>query len=359
MTGRERLMAICHKQPADRLAWTILVDDATVSHLPVNLQGRHGMDFCQHLGCDVFLLNGWNTPITFASPRLDWGPGVEEYSRTEGNLRIQELVTPYGTLTMQTEHDHPVRHWVTSVDEVRLFQRVWEQAKFVVADDAVPHQRLTDLIGNQGIYTRYWGPSTIPRLLEYDIGMEAFYYLKNDYPDEMKSLIETMHAKEMDAFRSLACASAEVITLTENTSTYYISPELYREYNGAHVRDYVQTIKAAGKVALVHMCGHVRQLLDQIKLTGLDGAHALTPPHTGDTPWELALDVLGEDTIIIGALPPDLWAAGPIENIAAALDQIYTPRLRRSHFVLCLFADGITVPQERFEAVARWMEKQG
>jgi hypothetical protein len=31
-------------------------------------------------------------------------------------------------------------------------------------------------------------------------------------------------------------------------------------------------------------------------------SRALTPPPTGDTPWELALDVIGENLIIIGIL---------------------------------------------------------
>jgi len=81
----------------------------------------------------------------------------------------------------------------------------------------------------------------------------------------------------------------------------------------------------------------------------------VTPPPTGDTPWEKALDVLGEDLIIFGCLDPTIWVSGDIERIGPTLDAIVTPRLREARFVLHPFADGICVPVERFYAVGRWI----
>jgi len=141
-------------------------------------------------------------------------------------------------------------------------------------------------------------------------------------------------------------------------STYYISPDIYRRFNGPHQKDFTDIMHAAGKIVLMHMCGHVKDVLPDIKRVGADGIHALTPPPTGNTPWEMALDVLGEDTVIIGVLDPSIFITGPVADIPRALDRLYTPRLRRANFVLCPAADGIPVPQERFEAVARWMRAQ-
>ena len=118
-------------------------------------------------------------------------------------------------------------------------------------------------------------------------------------------------------------------------------------------------VHAAGKTAIIHMCGHVKNILDQIKDTGLDGVHALTPPPTGDTPWELALDVIGEDFIVIRVLDPSIFLSSPVDQIAPALDELYTPRLRRANFILWPSADGIPVPLERFQAVADWMNRNG
>ena len=40
MTGRERLTAVLSKRPKDRLAWTTLVDNATLALLPEELRGK-------------------------------------------------------------------------------------------------------------------------------------------------------------------------------------------------------------------------------------------------------------------------------------------------------------------------------
>jgi hypothetical protein len=358
MTGRERLNAIMHRQPTDRLCWSTLVDDATLNALPGEMRGMSGLEFYRHLGCDVLSLNNWGLPYDFRSPELQWGESVESAWSAEGECATAEYRTPAGTLRTVTRRAHPVKYLVETLDDLRVYRSMWEQARFAAVDDSEVFARTDAAIGDDGIITRFWGPSTIPRLLENDFGTTNFYYLLHDHPADMEALIALIHERELEAFRILAEGPCEVVTLCENTSTMYISPEVYRRYNGPHVRDFVDIMHAAGTIALIHMCGHVRNLLDQIRGTGLDGVHALTPPPTGDTPWELALDVLGENTIIAGAFDPSIFVLNPVEDIGPALDRLYTPRLRRAPFVLLPGADGIVVPLERFEAVARWMEGQ-
>ncbi len=359
MTGRERIISILNKQPVDRLAWTTLVDGHTLNNLPDEMQGMSGIDFYRYIGCDIFLLNNWGIQPGFSSPAFVWPKEVTVSSRIDDGKTIRDLQTPEGTLTTIYRGGHPIKHPVTSIEEVNLYREIWENAEFVARDDSQAYERINAIIGEDGITTRFWGPSTIPRLLEYDMGVKGFYYLLWDHPQEMEALINTIHERELKAFEILAWGPSDVIILCENTSTFYISPEIYRKYNGPHVRDFVEIVHAAGKMAIIHMCGHVKNILDQIKDTGLDGIHALTPPPTGDTPWDLALDILGEDLIIIGVLDPTIFTSGPVEEIASALDALYTPRLRRANFILWPAADGIPVPLERFQAVADWMNGNG
>ncbi len=356
MTGRERLEAILKKKPADRIAWTALIDNTSLDHFPVELRGNNGLDFYRHIGCDIFLLNGWGTPFQFSSPEFRWGPEVTDETRNDGEQVVTTWATPRGKLTYVTERGHPRKYPVDSIEAVRVFRAMWENAKFKKHDDAAALASINKIIGDDGVVTRFWGPSTIPRLLENDMGLENFYYLMADYPDEMEGLIDTMHGRELEAFRYLADGPWDSVTLVENTSTRYISPLIYEKYNMPHQRDFVEIVKQRGKTALLHMCGHVFDLLELIRETGCDGIHALTPPPTGDTPWEKALDVIGEDLIIIAALPV-FFAAGPIDAIGPELDRLITPRLRRSNFILCAFADGIRVDLERFNAVRQWMER--
>lgn len=283
-------------------------------------------------------------------------PHLKITRRREGARNTVQWRTPKGVLTGISQGSHPIKYPIDSLEAVHVYREMWEGASFVAHDDSDTLTALNDLIGEDGVVTRFWGPSTIPRLLEVDMGTENFYYLLADHPDEVDALIQTIHQREIDAFRILADGPWDSVTLVENTSTFYISPEIYRQYNMPHQRAFVDAVQSSGKTAILHMCGHVRGILDLIKETHCDGIHALTPPPTGNTPWEDALDILGEDLILFGCLDPTLFASGDIRRIPAALDMLITPRLRESNFVLSPMADGIPVDPVRFQAVAQWVD---
>lgn len=360
MTGKERLTAILQKQPKDCLSWTTLVDHHTLSQLPGSMKDMGMLDFCRHLGVDNFLLNGWGTPHTFSSPEFRWASDVTEsvfFNEQEPDLAVREWKTPRGKLIGITRQGHPVKYPVDSIEALRLYREMWAGVTFTGHDDQEPLAAIERMLGDDGVVTMFCGPSTIPRLLEGDMGTENFYLLCFDYPEEMDGLIRVMHERELQAFEIISRGPWTSATLCENTSTFYISPDIYAKYNMPHQRDFVEAMHRAGKTAILHMCGHVKGLLHLIKETGCDGIHALTPPPTGDTPWEDALDMISEDLIIISALPAGPWLTGDIYEIAPMLDRFITPRLREANFVLGAFADGITVPLERFEAIKRWMQK--
>lgn len=360
MTGRQRLQAMLAGNPADRLPWTVLVDSNVLQALPDPMRKMSDLDFYRHLGCDIFLLNGWISGINFASPAFVTGGGFSTSWETVGDEHRSIITCPGGhTLTAAWTGSHPTRYLVETLDDLRRYRDFWEASRYEPRDDTAVHARLTETIGDDGLYVRFWGPSTIPKLLENDMGTAQFYYMLNDFPDEVEALIEVIHRRELAAFEALAAGPCDTITLCENTSTYYISPDIYRRFNGPHVKDFVDIVKKLGKTALLHMCGHVRDLLPDIKKTGAHGVHALTPPPTGNTPWELYLDEVGEDQIIISCLDPSVFEMLPLDKVGPALDRLVTPRLRRSRFVLGCFADGHRVPYERFLAVKRWIDEKG
>ncbi len=365
MTGRERLNAILRKQPKDRLSWAANVDGNSLSQLPGEMQKFNMIDFSRYLGADVFALNNGYTQHGLRSPELrcpDFLQQTDSCDPTDPNCpeiwsRKWTIPKMKGELVRTCYKGRTIKFPVDSIQAIRLYRKLWEGATYLAQDDSISMKMLETLVGDDGVITRFWGPSTIPRLLEEDMGIENFYLLNFDYPDEMDGLIRIMHERELQAFEHLAAGPWESATLCENTSTAYISPEIYEKYNMPHQRDFVNIMHRAGKPAILHMCGHLLALLDLIKETGCDGIHALTPPPTGNTPWEKALDVIGEDLVILSCLDPTVWVSGKIEQIGPELDRLVTPRLREANFVLGIFADGIPVPLERFEAVQHWMER--
>jgi len=53
---------------------------------------------------------------------------------------------------------------------------------------------------DDGITTLFMPPSAIPHLLEEAMGVEGFYCLLTDYPDEMDALIRTIQETELSRF---------------------------------------------------------------------------------------------------------------------------------------------------------------
>jgi len=360
LNGRQRLSAVLDGRPTDRLPWTTLVDDHTLSILPDSLKGMDAYDFYRYIRCEILQLNGWGSAWDIYGCELVM-PGVEVSTDKDesGNITTVSRCRR-GALTGRISHNvHPIEYPVKTIDDVRVLAGRWEEAHYRPVDDRPNYEAIENMVGEDGITFSFIAPSAIPQLLEQTMGIQQFYYLMEDYPEEMDALIRLIQEKELSCFELCARTPCDAVILCENTSTRYISPKIYEKYNMPSQRRFVEACHRAGKKGILHMCGHVNDLLEIIRETGTDGIHALTPPPTGDCHWERALDVLGDDLIIIGALTPDIFHQFPLEEIGPALDRQVTPRLRESRFVLMPAADGTATPLERFLAVRDWVERKG
>ena len=90
----------------------------------------------KHLGCDIFLLNGWNTPHAFRTPEHRWPGSVEVVASHEGPRTTVLWKTPKGVLTGISEGSHPVKYPVDSLAALRIYREMWEGAIFEAHDDS-------------------------------------------------------------------------------------------------------------------------------------------------------------------------------------------------------------------------------
>jgi len=154
---------------------------------------------------------------------------------------------------------------------------------------------------------------------------------------------------------------APAVMPVENTSSTLIGPAMYERLSLPQISDFIAVMHRHGKKAVLHMCGHLKALLPAIKKTELDGINGLTPPPVGSATYEEALDALGDDVILLGSImDPTVFQAPTFskERLWRELDRVYTPRVRRAHFLLWVAADGLPTPLERFLAIGEWFEKQ-
>jgi uroporphyrinogen-III decarboxylase len=236
----------------------------------------------------------------------------------------------------------------------------------VEVEDTRPEEterRLEEAIGEDGLYLPTTAPSPVQQLIELDVGLANFCYFLQDHPRRMEELLAAMQRSRVQEYEILARrTAAPAVIPVENTSTTLTSPRMYREWSLPQIARYAEVLHGRGKKIILHMCGRLKGLLPVLGETGLDGINGLTPPRVGDVPYEEALDALGEDLVLMGAVFPGEVFQRPgatAGEIHRALDALYTPRIRRARMVLWLGADGLPTPVERFLAVREWMGRNG
>jgi hypothetical protein len=367
MSGRQRILNLINGLPPQGLSWNALVDFTSLSAMPEEVQAGTVVDFCRRLSCDVIQLGDFSMPeaMWVGEPYQVFTPGVTTSERIEPDGTLVRLTcTPWGEMTATFRNNHPVKYPVTNLEEIRILRNAWHATTYGEAASGWldRYQAMENHIGPDGIYTHFLWPSPVQRLIEYELGLENFYYLLHDQPGEIEGLMAVIQERWIESVE-LVCrhSPAEVIISAENTSTTLISPSIYRRYSLPHLQEFVETVHRYGKKAVLHMCGWICQLLPDIQQTGLDGIHALTPPTIGDTPFELAMDILGEGVTLMGILDGTVFHSQQAtrQDIWDLLDRIYTPRLRQGNFLLIVAADGLPTPLWKFEAVQEWMGRNG
>jgi hypothetical protein len=368
MNGKERLTNILHKQPVDRVAWTTLVDATTRSVMPPAVRDMPVLDFYRHIGCDIACFGNYGLPaeLQVASPCRLVQPDVTQQMETRPDgTTVNTTRSPWGSLSAKFIKGHPIKHPVETIDDLRVLKNIWLHSRYeeTGSEAEASYARLIAALADDGVFVYTLSESPLQALLEFDMGLVNAYALLADYPEEFAGLLAVMHNRRMQEYeicaRRMPC---EAFMPVENTSTTMISPDLYAQYSLPHIRELVGIMRRYNKKTILHMCGLIRGLLPAIKQTGADGINALCQQPIGNTPFDAALDVLGDDVIIWGGMVDDTLFHAPSfsrSRLEQYLSEIMTPRIRKANFLLWVPADGLETPVERFLIVKEWMEKFG
>jgi len=347
MTGRERLLAAYARQPKDRVPWAPIVFKETISRYSAAEQGAGPIEFTKRIGADV--LWRWGD---FLKTRCD----VACAERQDGDHKIREWETPAGTLREVRQGSRLVEHKLKSREDLAAYRYLVEHTRY--EPNPGRYEEMLAFVGDGGMVAPHIGPSPVQRLVQMEAGVEGFAYLCADCPDEMDSLIDLMHQRDRARYRIAADTPAEVCILVENTSTLLISPAVYRRWSRQQIRDYCALIHEREKTAIVHMCGHVKDLLPDIAATGLDGVDCLTPPPTGNTTRDDAWGAMGPELIVHAVLDPSAWIHQSPDAVTAAMDRVLTPGLKDKNFILCTAGDGLPdIPRETWDVLADAWER--
>ena len=175
-------------------------------------------------------------------------------------------------------------------------------------------------LGDSALAGTSIGKSPLMHWVEFLAGVESAHYLLHDCREEVEALFDAIHRNLLRKTEILAEYSpADVLYMIENTSTTLISPAQYLRYCYGHIRDYGGITRRAGRILILHMCGHLKGLLGDLAGLPAEAFEAFTSPTLGNT--TLLDGRTGcPDKCLIGGTNAVLWTR-PADEIIAQIER--------------------------------------
>lgn len=289
--------------------------------------------------------------------------GHEVVQLKPGLLHRIIFKTPHGELALVNEFDepsqawHPIEHPVKSLEDIKAMTAWYEDQHPEVNPEELKKGRAAYAdIGSSAVTMNNLGTSALMDWVERLAGIETANYLLADHPDAVAALFDAIHQNMLRRAHLIAeHQPGDLIYMMENTSTTLISVEQYRRLCYPHIAAYARILADAGRLPILHMCGHVKALLPDLAKLPVAGFEAFTAPTLGNT---TLLDGRSAcpDKCLIGGTHAMLWlepANKIIAQIEAWLDEL------PHHRGLVITSAGVMPPAcepETIKAVCDWVK---
>ena len=132
MTSKQRLLSILAGKPVDRPAWSVIIDERSRTKMPDDIQALSTIDFYKHIGCDIMLFGNFGIEPEFqvTEPARCVIADSEQRTRYEGKTTVNEIISPWGTLTGRINLFHPIEYTVKNIDDLRALTEIWRNTTY-------------------------------------------------------------------------------------------------------------------------------------------------------------------------------------------------------------------------------------
>jgi len=317
MTEKERWLAALKCEPVDRLPFWAKLNG---SYPPYQVEPFRSMN-----ANDLHKWVGSNPPVGSPACVKVVRKETSTKSYQKNGTRVTEYITPVGTLTAANRYDegshswHPIEFPVKQREDIKAMTLFFSDATCEFDSDQLDNALATmKNVGENGIVTTGIGISPLMDWVQHLAGIENAHFMLSDCREDVEELFKAMHALLCRRAEIIADkCPAEVVFSTENTSTNLISPAMFRQYCYKHLVEYGNIVSSAGKLHLLHMCGHLKDVLDDIAKLPAIGIEAFTSPTLGNTTLKDGRTSC-QDKCLVGGTNAMLWTM-PTEDI---FDQI-------------------------------------
>lgn len=285
-------------KPSGKLMWSLDAGRG-ITDIALNAGYSNITHFCQkELGCLI-----WGTAVD-PTKSINTFVGITE---TKNDCLLERKHTcSKGILSETVKDGQIVKHKVNNSQELKILIDIWKHIQ--IKKDV----ELYDLVskadaGKWPILLSSNMPSAIQYMLQYETGVENFWYLLMDCPNLLEEAMEVWQDIQQQKYNIMATLSCDGFYQAENTSTTMISPEYYQKYSFKHMQQFTLAAQKADVRSLVHMCGLLKDLMPLLKQTGMNGIHALSPAPIGNTSFEYAYQIMPKDFFALGRFGSLHW----------------------------------------------------
>lgn len=324
MTPRERWLAALCLQPVDRLPFWPKLGSAYPDFQDPPFDNMTLGEVHDYVGSDLH--QGSPSCIKEIRPNA--------FSEESGDDKLKHCLyhVPSGELCFSRAYSeasrswHPVRFPVKTVRDLSLMAEWYEGVRLEPDFPTIAAIREAKArLGDRGVTSETIGTSPIMHFVQMLAGVENAQYLLADHPREVEALFDVMSSHLLKRFEiAVEHSPADLLYLSENTSTTLISPEQYRKYCAPIIGECARLAEERGRTMVLHMCGHLKALLPQLAQLTVAAFESFTSPTLGDTTLLHGRQAC-PDKCLIGGTNATLWtqpAGEIIDQLKAYLDAL-------------------------------------
>ena len=282
MTSKRRFLAAVNMEPVDRIPFWPKIFNGYLKHQDSTFHGKslseaygYFKSDIQHSLPEFIVRTGKRSSIESRRVNDTW---ITEFKIGKHSRRIVMKDDPV-TLT-----GHPVEFPIVNEEDLDFMTEWYSDGEYHADSELLEKQRLLyEETGEDAAFAYFIGESPLMYFLEHLANIENGHYLLHDFPEKTEELFSQMQ-RDLLARCEIAAGNpyAEMYYFAENTSTTLISPEQYVRYCKPQIAEYSSILNTTGKPVLLHMCGHIKGLLNILDENRVTGFEAFTPPTVGN-----------------------------------------------------------------------------
>ena len=356
MSPRERWVAAVKLQPVDRLPFWPKLGGSYPRAQDSPFNNMNCGEIHNWIGSDKHS----HVPSVVKETRK-----TTSFESVKENGRLRNIITtPYGKMeTHQRWHEdsqswHPVKFPVENAEHIKWMIEYYRDCRLDLDPEGLEKAKAAEQeIGSDAIIGAGIGESPLMHWVEWLAGIENAHFFLADHRDEVEELFGVIHEHLVRRAEIISDHSpADILYMVENTSTTLISPEQYRRYCFEHIMQYGTIGRNAGRLVVLHMCGHLKKLLPDLARLPVAAFEAYTSPTLGDT---TLLDgrTACPDKCLIGGTNAMLWLR-PAEEIISKIEADLS--VLPHHRGIVVTSAGVMPPgckPETIKAVCDWVKQ--